>query len=281
MTNIKESRSLFISNKIFTSDDIRSLSLLFKKQLNEILDKCKETKREEMKSKNFDDNFIEEMIKNVGKIDVELTSSDGSQYAGKIEDIMEAEDFLNSNKLIKIKFYFGEYSTDSMIYITIEHSFSRACQLKIEGFDRTWVNGSIKKFDDFFKNCKDQASFIRKYKWAIISTIVVLLSVVLLNLGNFIIYKIISQNNTQAEFFSLYKGENLILSSWAVLSITIFPAISIYERIRRLWPTIELQTGKDFHQIEKIKRDKLKLFIIVILIPSLLSFIPLLFKNAK
>lgn len=255
MTNIKESRSLFISNKIFTSDDIRALSLLFKKQLNEILDKCKETEREELKSKKLDDNFIEEAIKNIGLIDVELTSSDGSQYAGTIEDIMEAEDFLNSNKLIKIKFYFGERSTASMIFITIEHSFSRACQLSIEGFDRTWVNGSIKKFDDFFKNCKDQSYIIRKYGWVIVVVTFLLISALFLNLFDFIFYIIQSHKNNQGEVISIFEGMNIV----SFVGVTLFSASltdMIYRSLRKLWPTIELQTGKDFHKIEKIKRDR-------------------------
>jgi hypothetical protein len=279
MTKVKETRSLKISNKIFTSEDIRSLSLLFKTQINEILDEAKKEKRIELQGKTLDETYIEESVNNMGYIQVELISSDGSKFAGKIEDILEAEDFLNSNKLQEIRFIFVENTSSSMILIDLEHSLSNSGYVKIEGYNRTWVNGTSKKLDDFFKNCKDQSTFIRKNGSLVIVIIGVLLSVILMNLADFVLYKITSQENYGGELQSVYQWPYIIFFLGITFAIIIIPAVSIHERIEKLWPNIELQTGKDFHKIEKKKRERLKLLIIEILIPTLLSFLQFFFKK--
>jgi hypothetical protein len=80
--------------------------------------------------------------------------------------------------------------------------------------------------------------------------------------------------------FSKYAIESLT-SDWRffvlLLSlITVSPSLLIYKRLRKLWPGVEIQTGKDFRLIEKDKRKILLTIASIIIIPALVSYLLLL-----
>jgi hypothetical protein len=80
--------------------------------------------------------------------------------------------------------------------------------------------------------------------------------------------------------FSKYAIESLT-SDWRffvfILSfITVSPAILVYKRLRKLWPGIEIQTGKDFRLIEKDKRRKLLIIVSILILPAIISYLLLL-----
>jgi hypothetical protein len=51
------------------------------------------------------------------------------------------------------------------------------------------------------------------------------------------------------------------------------PAFFIKEQLKRLFPGIEIQTGKNLHQIKKEKHKKLLIIASEILIPAIISFL--------
>jgi hypothetical protein len=51
------------------------------------------------------------------------------------------------------------------------------------------------------------------------------------------------------------------------------PAFFIKERLKKLFPRIEIQTGKNFHQIKKEKQSKLFMIASIVLIPAIISYL--------
>jgi hypothetical protein len=273
MKTIKETRSLKIDYKVFTGDDIITLSKLFLKLTNEILDKSKEIRRKELIMKEHRDAFIDEMINDLGHFNVEITSSDNSRYSGPLEDIMDKGGILENKKITEISLYFAEPVFNSSILIRIRHSEYDSSYVVIEGKDRTWVNGTTRIFEDFLSDCKNQPKIVKKLQWLIILFSIIFFNLLLLNLIELIVNKILIISRSKIDHFSIYGDWNAILFFLGISLITMFPSISIYQWIEELWPKIEIQTGKDFQNIEKVKRKKLWVILSIIIIPSIISFL--------
>lgn len=167
MAQIKETRRLIIKNRILTSDDIRNLAAIFSNLSNEILEKSREIAKKDMEGKGLSEDFINEQLLSIGHVEVEIRASDGSKYAGSVEDIIDSGNFLNDRCVNYVKFYFSERNHHSLIYIILEQSLDDPISVQIEGINGTWVNGCLQKFEDFFNRCKGQSTVIQKYDWII------------------------------------------------------------------------------------------------------------------
>jgi hypothetical protein len=243
MKEIIEKREISIDNKIFTKDDVMSLIKLFNKLSNEILDKSKEIKRKELIQEGWKESNITE------------------RYIDKI---------------VGISLYFTEHAFDSIFIIRIEQSISdfhlSSNYAEVEGQDKIWVNGTFKIVKDFLSNCRNQSMFVKKFQYLIMAFTVLILILFIRNLIEiFIKTKLI---------FPKIMG-NLFTKDWIYFIIvsfliTLAPAVFIYNWLVKLFPRIEIQTGKDFQQIGKEKRIKLWLIVSLIIIPTIISFLLLL-----
>lgn len=85
-------------------------------------------------------------------------------------------------------------------------------------------------------------------------------------------------NHKVAEGFNIYSSGKILQVFILSFLISGIPAFWFYRKLETLWPTIELQTGKDFQQLENRKRIRLRNILISIILPIILSFLPLLFN---
>jgi hypothetical protein len=276
MKEIIEKREISIDNKIFTKDDVMSLIKLFNKLSNEILDKSKEIKRKELIQEGWKESNITERYIDTSHSSLELSASDNSKYTGTFEEILQANGILDNKKIVGISLYFTEHAFDSIFIIRIEQSISdfhlSSNYAEVEGQDKIWVNGTFKIVKDFLSNCRNQSMFVKKFQYLIMAFTVLILILFIRNLIEiFIKTKLI---------FPKIMG-NLFTKDWIYFIIvsfliTLAPAVFIYNWLVKLFPRIEIQTGKDFQQIGKEKRIKLWLIVSLIIIPTIISFLLLL-----
>lgn len=270
----KDKRELLIDNKIFTKNDLISLIELFIRQSNAILDKSKEIKRQDLIQEGWKEPNIREGYINTSHSDLEFTSFDSSKFTFTFEEIFEAVDILDNKKIVEINFYFSENVLDSKFILKLRYSdaYSGTSYALIEGQDKNWVNETTGFTENFLKTCRNQAALVNKYKILIIVVTILMLNVFLYNLIDFFIRTKVMFPKIVGNLFN----ESLIYVIMILSLIAITPAVLIYKRLKKLFPGIEIQTGKDFAYAEKEKRNKLLLMASLVIIPTLISFLLLL-----
>jgi len=268
---LEEKRELLIDNKIFTKNDITSLIKLFTKLSNEILDKSKEIKRKDLIREGWQEQNIKEQYIDTSQSSLEFTYSDNSIYNGKIEEFVESDAIPANKKIVEIDLYFKENVFNSRFIIKIRHShpYSTSSYVIVEGEDRTWVNGTIGFIEEFLSTCRNQSSFVKKQRILIIASADLILMLFLINLIKLFIKTKVIFPKIVGNIFT----NELIFFIVLLSLISVTPAIYIYERLKKLYPGIEIQTRKDFNLAEKEKRFKLWVIISLIIIPTIISFL--------
>jgi hypothetical protein len=272
MKTKSDKNELLIDNKIFAKDDILSLIKLLIKHSGEILNKSKEVRRREFIQKEWKEASIKEGDVDTSQSRLEFTSSDHIKYTGTFEETGELIDILDKKIITEINLYFTEQVLCSSILIRIKNSDVSPVYAKVVGQDSDWVNETVKAMEDFFSHCRSQSSIVKRS-----GTVIVILTIVILN---FFLNNSLELIASMMHLFSKYAIESLT-SDWRffvlLLSlITVSPSLLIYKRLRKLWPGVEIQTGKDFRLIEKDKRKKLLTIASILIIPAIISYLLLL-----
>lgn len=163
--------------------------------------------------------------------------------------------------------------------IRIKHtesdSHSSSSYVTVEGQDHTWVTLTTGLVEDFLSNCKSQSVFVSKFQIPIMVITMFLLVFFMFNLVELFIKTNLSFPKMIDNMFSKHLISFIIGSSL----IAVAPAFFIKERLKKLFPRIEIQTGKNLHQIKKEKRKKLLIITSEILIPAIISFLLRLIIN--
>lgn len=272
MNTDTEKRDLLIDNKIFNKDDIISLIKLLISNSGEIIDKSKELRRKDLIQKEWKETNIKESDLDTSHSRIEFTYTDHTKYTGTFEDSGEVKGILENKIITEINLYFTEQVLCSSILIRIKNSDISPVYVKVEGQDNFWVIKTLKTLEDFFSKCRSQSAIVKKS-----GILIVLLTTVILN---FFLNNTLTFIAQMMHLFSKYAIETLT-DDWRffviILSlITVSPSVLIYRRLRKLWPGIEIQTGKDYRLIEKDKLSKLLLIASIIIIPAIISYLLLL-----
>lgn len=272
---LKEKKELIIRNKIFTKNDLLSLIRLFIKLSNDILDKSKEIKRNNLIHAGCTEQNIRERYIDASQSSLEIAYSDNSIYNSTIEEFKETDVISEGKKIVEVDLYFKEnvFNTRFVLKIRHSHPFSTSSYLTVEGEDGTWVTGTIEMMEEFLSTCRNQSLIIKKLKILIISSTDLILIVFLINLIKLFIRTKVIFPKIVGNIFTSELFYFIVLL--ALISVT--PAIFIYQRLIKLYPAVEIQTLKEFGQSEKEKRFKLWVIISLIIIPTILSFMFRLF----
>jgi hypothetical protein len=271
MGKLAEKREFLIDNKIFTREDVISLIRLFIKGSYDILDKSKETKRKVLIQKGWNESDIKDSDVNMSHSRLEFTFHDKSKYSGTTEDVTEIINILSNKETVEINLYFFELVSDSSFIIRIIHSDSDEypSYAIVEGQDSDWVIRTFKTIEVYFSKCRNQSRFIKKCSFIIIPVTILTLNFFLINMLVYIIRKM----HLLPKFVINAMAGDWIFFLVVLSFITLLPALLIFDRARKLWPGIEIQTSGDFQEIEEEKHNKLWMMIAFIIIPTIISFL--------
>jgi hypothetical protein len=271
MEIIKGKRELLIDNKIITKDDAISLIKIFINCSEVILDKSKDNYRKELIEKGYEESGIRKRDIDRGYSKLEFTDSDHSKYTTRFEEITETTDILSNKKIIEINLFFSEQAFNSRFKINIKHSDSHSAPgyAIVEGDDIEWVNGTIKIVRDFFSSCRSQSTFIKDHKIYIIPATVLILNFFLNNSIGLIALKM----HLFQRFAMMSLSKDLMFFTIILSLITLSPAFLIYQSLVKIWPGIEIQSGKNFREVQKEKRNKVLFLTSIIIVPIVISFL--------
>lgn len=269
MKEIKERKELHIENKIFTIANLTDLIRIFIKQTNELENKSTELKRQELVRKGLPESVISEGYLNSGHSDIALVSDDNSKYNFSSEEHEEAIGILISKRITEIELNFKEKVSETRFAVKLRQSGSHSDQgyVLLESNNINWMDASLKGMDDFLTECKNQSVFLRKNKIPIIVSIIAILSFFLLNLIEFFIKTEVSFPKIVGNIFR----DDLIYYIILFVMVTATPSVLIYRWLRKLYPSIEIQTGPHSGQIQKEKRNKLLLIVLILIVTVVIS----------
>jgi hypothetical protein len=271
MKEIKEKRELQIENKIFTKNDLISLIRLFIAQSIVILDKSKGIKRQNLIRDGWQEKNGTEQHLDTSHSGIEFTSADKLKYSFSFNEISEATKILDTEQIVEVELYFRENVLNSKFVIKLRQSgvFSGTSYVLVEGEDSDWINGTIKLSENFLVNCRDQSTFIEKNKILIFGVTILLLIIFLHNIIVFFIRTRVIFPKIVGNMFS----ESIIYVILVLILISATPTVLIYRWLNRLFPGIEIRTGVNFEKAKKERRNKLLLLAVLIIIPTILSFL--------
>lgn len=271
MKQLKERRELQIENKIFTIANLTDLIRLFIRQSDELENKSAELKRQELVRKGLPETVISEGYLNSGHSDIALVSDDNSKYNFSSEELEEAIGILTSKRITEIELNFKEKVSETRFAVKLRQSGTVSDQgyVLLESNDIDWMNASLKVVEDFLTECKNQSVFIRKNKIPIIISIIAILSFFLLNLIEFFIKTEVSFPKIVGNIFR----DDLIYYIILFVMVTATPSFLIYRWLRKLYPSIEIQTGPLSGKIQKEKRNKLLLVVLILIVPVVISIL--------
>jgi hypothetical protein len=271
MKDINEKKELQIDNKIFTTSDIANLIMLFIGQSDKILEKSKEVRRKDLIREGWSEKNISEGYINTSHSGITLTSSDKSNYTFAFEDIDAAIKTLGDKTVTEVELQFSEKISECRFSAKLRHSagFPGSSYILAEGKDSEWLNETFIVFKDLLEACRNQSTFVRKYRIPIIVAIIGLLSVFLVNFIKFFIKAEVSFPKIVANIFNDDLLYYVII--FAVVSAT--PAVLIYRWLKKLYPAVELQTGPDSWKLQKERRNKIILLFLAIIVPLAISFL--------
>ena len=271
MNDIIVKKELSIDNKIFTKGEVLSLIELFIKQANEVLDESKEIKRRELIGEGWPESNITEKHLNTCHAGFDLTSSDNIKYSFKFEQIKDASGMLNTMEIIEIEMYFSENVLNSKLLIKLRHSNNSpgSSYAQAESENSEWAKVTGRSLENFINSCRDQTSFLKKYKTLIISITTVILVFFLYNLIDFFIRTKVMFPKIAGSMFR----ESFAYVIVILVLISATPSILIYRWINNLFPGVEIQTGANIQETNNRRRIKLLLMALLVIIPAIFSYL--------
>ncbi|RPH29906.1 MAG: hypothetical protein EHM93_16650 [Bacteroidales bacterium] len=267
---ILETRNLKITNKIFKPDDIRKI---FQDIEKEILSLNEVNNTKQHSKDNLDESSNSRY--NSSYIHLKVNAIDGSEYESESFEILEKDGILDTKQIYSIYFTFVDRKNDIQIQITLRHTNNDYDnEVSIKGRNSIWVNGLMKKVEENINILENQSTFAKKYGFLICIIILLCFTYIVTSLPNLIIL-LLPKQLISTETITIQMPRMIfytIYYSFISLSF-IFPSIYLTEKIKGLWLSVELQTGKEYYQIEKQRRIKLWTIISLIVIPTILSII--------
>jgi hypothetical protein len=270
MEKSKDKKEILIDNKVFTKDEILSLARLFIRCSDVILARSREITRKELIAEGWDESRINEKD-DKGYSKLEFTAADNVHYSLTFDDLSDVNDILENKKITEFNFLFWERALKSRFSVTIKQTDADSVSVpgyaEVEGEDRIWAEETLKIVDEFLSSCKNQTNQLKKY-----ALIIIPLTILILNL---FLNNVIELISSRMHFLHKLVMTS-ITSDWLFVGIVItlftaLPVISVYRRLIKLWPRVEIRTGKNYEKIDNERRNKILIIVSIVIIPALIS----------
>lgn len=253
---ITESRVVSIQNKIIKLSDVRKLAQII----------VEEASKFQLDEKEH-------------RIKFSATCFDGSIFSSKDVALFSDDSVLNSKRIESINLILSCYYADEVIDIGLKHNNSpyNYSKINIKGNNSNWVNGVLKRLEDLVESFQPQNNFLSTYQLHLKTITAISIGLIYIflislipaepsknpeewvkHLNNFI--------HQQPLFGYFMKYFFALLMGWA-------PASYIIDKLKALWPIVEIQIGPEHTYIEVKRRKLIAVTFIVGIVPLITSFI--------
>jgi hypothetical protein len=231
---IREKRKLAFENKRITPEVVRRLAAIVNAQVE---------------STEGDQNAL---------ILFSIDGRDSSSYESQSVEIFESGQFLDTKHIQKVnmRLLFTDGSKNIEIQIVEVEKGGADNFISVSGDNPTWVNGVLAQFSEIINSCEMQPQYSAWLGWGILG---------LWFLFEVFIWRILDR---------MPPATNGTWKAWIVVAFLLgspFYAMHAHEKLKSLYPSIELQTGPDYLQQPLQKRTTFYWWMSTIVIPIVLA----------
>lgn len=260
---ISETRQLTIKNKIISFEDVLKLSTLAYDEF--------------LKGKNTDQDCYSEFS-------VFAVCSDNSSFESQDISLFQANSPLRNKRVTRIAISAsGIKPARWRLEIEIRQRKWADNYVLIRSHDGIWVNGFLSKFNDLISSFTPQNTFVANHEvlLRVLASLGLgcIIGPVIIEFTKFIANPdpnyIPSKFDLMARKFPIV-GYSVINLMCSVIGIA--PAFLLIDKLKDLWPSVELAIGPEHTQIEKKRRNWIIGFFLLVVLPLILNFVYDLFK---
>ncbi len=236
---MRQTRHHVVRDVVVTSEDIRSLAAIVEGAANVLDDPSKLYKAH---------------------------AHDNSDFDGPTPAVFEKGGILETKQIYRVyMLVLGRVrggGRDSEIQVEIEHD--RDCRMSVAGTDITWVNGIMAQIEDATTGWQRQASWPGRLELVVEFASAIGFCYIFVVLWHLIFHVTIPPISADPR--------------WVIgLIVGLIASIVLTKGFLRLWPTVEIRTGKEYAQIARRRKKYAAVFAMVVL-PLLLR---VLYDGAK
>lgn len=192
-----------------------------------------------------------------------VDATDNTSFESQSNEIFKENQIIETRNVRKIVMRFYTLDNSKNIEIQIVHSIENESSenfILVSGDYPNWVNGILKRLSEIIELAEIQPRFKNNIDYLSFFTFILFNTVYFRLIFNFFEKKITNQ------WIIMF----LILGV-PFLSILFF--VKLNESLKKLWPSIELQTGPNYLQKSKTNRNKAQLIVMSIILPLILALV--------
>jgi hypothetical protein len=198
-----------------------------------------------------------------------IDTMDGASYESSSAAIFAPSQIVDTHQIQHV--HIDWFSSDDMtiagwIRIDIRQGDYSGSDIRIESYDRTWVNGVMGRFENMIAHWERQSRWPRWFAWPIALILAYGFGRLALSLLVFVITGSWSLPTPRQQIDQ--RSLSFITFLGAML-FGIFPAAFFLYQFYDLWPSIEFRTGREHEQKYRRRRVWLWGFVVVFIVPIL------------
>lgn len=252
MSDIFESRNVKINGIIVTLENVRRLAIILKKRYE-----------------------ITKEIDVYCKLSFSVICFDDSSFQSSDDSIFANDSVLMSKRVSEVRLKYSSYYENESVEVRLTHGDSKYYnQIEASGTNSEWVNGIVRKLEEEISAFQPQQKIFTKH-WKIIHFIFALS----LGMTYWYLLSLIPPTATESSVPSwVAKVNNSAVLTYGLkygfaYLVGMFPAYFMIDKLKKLWPTVELQIGPEHTFVEKKRRGWLGFAITFGVVPVVVSVI--------
>ncbi len=245
---VRETRRLIVRDVIVSADDVRVLSRILSDAASEL---------------------------GTPRMSFTVLAFDASEYEGSSISLFQEGGLLETKQIRNIGMYMTNQAMDAEVRVKIVHETTDygESEVRVSGYDSTWVNGVMARLEDAINGWQEQASWPRRFRWLFVILGAFGIGYIYgfalnLILEHFIHIQPIRPRPAWVESLQpVIPFISLIIN----FMFGIWPSLLLTNRLPALWPRVELCTGKEYARVASTRRRYAWAVFSLIMLPLLLS----------
>ncbi len=257
---MKRTRKIVISQRVFTSKDlIRIADVLAKQELPK--------KELAMSSRKF-----------------EVAFADGTEVESESPEVFDDEWLTSSSRPVAVRMHYRDYKQERGISVSLHHGdWYHRNEVTVSGEAAEWVNANFQALKDILDKVQPQESWVLRHPTLLLNLLALSIgTLAVLIVGHLVglVFRIVGYPpEPSSPWWTTLKPHfqalrpYLYLAGWIArwLAGFIWGAFAVRHWLLEMWPSIEFDFGLPRLQTEKIKRNRLRSVVAVVVLPTLVK----------
>ncbi len=265
-SSVKVSDTYSFHGKVLEPKDIRQLAKIVHTEYTTECSDLDQKRKEENERAKAEKRYTDSGRIMVPKIEFSLSTESGKTFEAIGMEVFEDE-YLEDKRIVSVSISYHSYESGKSIDIRIGHEVRESSlhnRVNVSGYDENWVNGVIRRVENTIGDSRNQYTLLTRH-WYIVP---LLISLAIAWLAASITIAILNVSSGSSDASSFDLAYLFFLYSLMIGWVTF---LVVPDRIRKLFPAVELATGPDYARSEETRRRKISYWLSGIILPTLIG----------